>query len=197
MKNSLAVASKMNRMRTAIFCLGIACCLNAATASTLQIEITPKVAGENLQPASLRYQTSAGETFSITRVSYLVSDFALQRNDGSWLEISNSVAWLDFDRNRNSIWLEQIPAGEFRTVRFTVGLDTNPQSCRHCHISRRASAQSKPQRTALELAGRIYFSRARRLVAQRRRRTRRLGLSPRARHQRHAHHARRAARPHQ
>jgi cytochrome c peroxidase len=97
----------------------------AASAATLQIEITPKVSGENLQPASLRYQTSAGETFSITRVSYLVSDFELQRNDGSWLQISNSVAWLDFDQNRNSAWLENIPAGEFRTVRFIVGLNTN------------------------------------------------------------------------
>ena len=99
--------------------------MQATAATTLQIEITPKVCGENLQPASLRYQTSAGETFSITRVSYLVSDFALQRNDGSWLEISNSVAWLDFDQNRNSIWLENIPADEFRSLRFLVGLNTN------------------------------------------------------------------------
>jgi len=99
--------------------------LNAARAATLQIEIAPKVSGENLQPASLRYQTSAGETFSITRVSYLVSDFALQRNDGSWLELSNSVAWLDFDADRHSIWLDKIPAGEFCSVRFLVGLNTN------------------------------------------------------------------------
>jgi cytochrome c peroxidase len=105
--------------------IGIFLALNAACAATLQIEITPKVSGENLQPASFRYQTSAGETFSITRVSYLVSDFALQRNDGSWLEISNSVAWLDFDANRNSIWLDKIPAGEFCSVRFLVGLNTN------------------------------------------------------------------------
>ena len=99
--------------------------VQAASAATLQIEFTPKVSGENLQPASLRYQTSAGETFSITRVSWLASDFALQRNDGSWLELSNSVAWLDFDQNRNSIWLDKIPAGEFCSVRFTVGLNTN------------------------------------------------------------------------
>jgi len=99
--------------------------LNAARAATLQIEIAPKVSGENLQPASLRYQTSAGETFSITRVSYLVSDFALQRNDGSWLELSNSVAWLDFDADRHSIWLDKIPAGEFCSLRFLVGLNTN------------------------------------------------------------------------
>jgi len=92
--------------------------------ATLQIQITPKFSGENLQPASFRYQTSAGETFSVTRVSYLVSDFALQRNDGSWLEISNSVAWFDYEQNRDSIRL-QIPAGEFRSVRFLVGLNTN------------------------------------------------------------------------
>ncbi|HXI70142.1 MAG TPA: MbnP family protein [Verrucomicrobiae bacterium] len=93
--------------------------------ATLQIEITPKVSGENLQPASLRYQTSAGETFSITRVSYLASEFALQRNDGSWLELSNSVAWLDHEQSRNSVRLDEIPPGEFRAVRFTVGLNTN------------------------------------------------------------------------
>ena len=98
---------------------------NIVMGATLQIEITPKVSGENLQPASFRYQTSEGETFSITRVSYLTSDFALQRSDGSWLEISNAVAWLDYEANRNSVHLDKITAGEFRAVRFIVGLNTN------------------------------------------------------------------------
>jgi len=93
--------------------------------ASLQVQITPKVSGENLQPASFRYQTSAGERFSVTRVSYLVSDFALQRGDGSWLEFSNSVAWLDYDQNHDSIRLENIPPGEFRSIRFLVGLNTN------------------------------------------------------------------------
>ena len=100
-------------------------CQFGSQAATLQIQITPKVSGEPLQPASFRYQTSAGETFSITRVSYLVSDFALQRNDGSWLEISNSVGWMDYEQNRDSIRLPNIPAGEFRSIRLLVGLNTN------------------------------------------------------------------------
>lgn len=94
-------------------------------AATLQVQITPKISGENLQPASFRYQTSGGETFSITRVSYLVSDFELQREDGSWLDLSNSVAWMDYGENRDSIRLENIPPGAFRSMRFLVGLDTN------------------------------------------------------------------------
>ncbi|MBW8865143.1 MAG: cytochrome C peroxidase [Verrucomicrobia bacterium] len=105
--------------------LGYLFLATTAFAATLQIEITPKVSGENLQPASLRYSTAAGERFSITRVSYLASEFALQRDDGSWLELSNSVAWMDFDADRNLARLDNIPPGVFRAVRFTVGLNTN------------------------------------------------------------------------
>src|SRR5690348_7089996 len=98
----------MNVMRTFVLSTMLLTAAGAAPAATLQVQITPKMSGENLQPASLRYQTSAGEIFSVTRVSYLVSEFALQRGDGSWLEISNSVAWLDYDQNRDSIRLENI-----------------------------------------------------------------------------------------
>ena len=98
---------------------------NSAYAATLEIQITPKVSGEDLQPASFRYQTSAGETFSVTRVSYLLSDFELQRSDGSWLELSNSAAWFDISQNRDSIRLEKIPSGEYSAISFLVGLNTN------------------------------------------------------------------------
>jgi cytochrome c peroxidase len=115
----------MKLTRTIVAFFGILTVLNPASAATLQIQIAPTVNGEALRPASFRYQTSAGEAFSITRVSYLVSDFALQRDDGTWLEFSNSVQWLDFGENRDTVRLENIPAGEFRTVLFLVGLNTN------------------------------------------------------------------------
>ena len=112
----------MNPLCTAGLALSLLLLLTGAEAATLEIAITPKVSGDPLQPSSLRYQTSAGESFSITRVSYLASGFALQRSDGSWLEISNAIAWLDPEQGRNSLRLEKIPAGEFQSVRFTVGL---------------------------------------------------------------------------
>jgi len=108
-----------------ILCLALLAAFKLASAATLQIQIIPKVSGQPLQPASFRYQTLAGETFSITRVSYLTSDFELQRDDGSWLELSNSVAWLDFYASRDSFRLENIPPGQYRTLRFLVGLNTN------------------------------------------------------------------------
>src|SRR4051812_15686059 len=96
-----------------------------AFAATLQIEVIPKMAGEALQPASLRYQTSASETFSVTRLSYFLSEFALQRGDGSWLEFSDSVAWFDFEQNRSSFRLGNVSPGTFQSIRFSLGLNTN------------------------------------------------------------------------
>jgi cytochrome c peroxidase len=97
--------------------------LGAASGGSLQIDVTPKFSGEDVQLASLRYENSAGERFSVTRISYLAGDFALQRADGSWLQFSNFVAWLDAGQNRNSLRLENVPPGEYRSMRFSLGLD--------------------------------------------------------------------------
>jgi cytochrome c peroxidase len=95
----------------------------AAAGATLQIQITPRYGGDRVRLASLRYQTPAGETFSVTRVSFLVSDFALQRPEGSWQAIPRSIAWLDVEKDRRVLRLENIPAGEYAALRFSVGLN--------------------------------------------------------------------------
>ena len=97
-------------------------CLVCSGAS-LEFSITPKFSGEPIQSNSLRYETSAKETFSITRVSYLLSGFALQRADGSWLELTNEIAWFDMERGHSSHRVASVPSGEYQSVRFHIGLD--------------------------------------------------------------------------
>ncbi len=115
-----------HRQRTLwIICL-VAIWMTTATLAggvTLSVKVALKVAGESIQPASLRYETSARENFSITRVSYLLSDLALQRADGSWLELTNQVAWLDLEKGRDVWRVAQVPVNEYRSVRFHVGVD--------------------------------------------------------------------------
>lgn len=89
--------------------------------ASLQIEITPRFLGAPLQMDSLRYETSAGESFSFTRVSYLLSGFALQRPDGSWLELTNQVVWMDVEKERKSVQFDGVPAGTYGSIRFQVG----------------------------------------------------------------------------
>lgn len=98
--------------------------LHGASAATVEIAVHHVVAGEPLQFGSMRYGTSANEVFSVTRWSYLLGDFAFQREDGTWLELSNSVAWFDAEKQRTTTRLE-LPHDTYRTVRFSVGLNTN------------------------------------------------------------------------
>src|SRR5882672_9280363 len=85
-------------------------CWSLVLGASLEINIALKFSGEPIQPDSLRYETSAKETFSITRVSYLVSGFALQRADGSWLELTNEIAWFDMERGHSSYRVASVPS---------------------------------------------------------------------------------------
>lgn len=99
----------------------------------MEIHITPKYSGEPIQLNSLRYRNAAGETFSLSRVSYLLSGFALERGDGSWLEITNRAAWLDAEQGRNTLRLENLPSDSYRSARFHLGPD---KSDNHADVGR-------------------------------------------------------------
>jgi cytochrome c peroxidase len=92
-------------------------------ASSLEIVIRHTFNGEPLQLGAVRYQNAARESFSVTRVSYLLSGFALEQGDGLWLEFSNTVAWVDVEKGRASLRVPEIPPGLYRSLRFHVGLE--------------------------------------------------------------------------
>ena len=72
---------------------------------------------------SLRHTNGARETLSVTRLSYLLSGFALEREDGGWMEFPDHVAWVDAAKGRLSTRLNAVPAGRYRAVRFHIGPD--------------------------------------------------------------------------
>ena len=59
-----------------------------ASAATLDIEVRHTFGDQALRLDSLRYENAAGEMLSLTRVSYLLSGFALERTEdagGGWV----------------------------------------------------------------------------------------------------------------
>ena len=107
-----------------VFCIALClCACGSSQAADLEIELTPRFSGDPLQTGSLRYQTAARETFSVTRLSYILSGFALEGVDGSWYESTNTFAWIDLERSRSSLRVAGVPAGVYRSLRFHVGLD--------------------------------------------------------------------------
>lgn len=97
--------------------------IDAARAVTLEIAIRHSFNDAPMILDSLRYQNAANETLSITRLSYLLSGFAIERGDGEWYEMADQYAWIDAASRRTSIRLNNLPEGTYRALRFHVGPD--------------------------------------------------------------------------
>lgn len=94
-----------------------------AEASTLRLAVQHRVGDQPLTLDSLRYENRAGESFSVTRLSYLLSGVALKRADGSWLEMPDSVAWLSAATHRVTARFDGVVPDRYQALRFRVGLD--------------------------------------------------------------------------
>jgi cytochrome c peroxidase len=93
-------------------------------AVSLQITIRNTFKGEPLLLDSLRYQNARGERLSVTRLSYLLSGFALERADGIWVDLPDQFAWMDAAQRRTFVRFDGLPVGVYRSLRFHVGLNS-------------------------------------------------------------------------
>jgi len=92
-------------------------------AVVVDVRIRPVVVGQPLLLDSLRYEKSGEETFSVSRLSYLVSGLAFQRPDGTWVEPGFEAAWLDAFKRRNVFRVQDVAPGRYIALRFAIGLD--------------------------------------------------------------------------
>jgi len=109
------------------------CLVRLASATNLETVIQPSFTGSPLILDSLRYENSAKETLSFTRISFLLSGFALEKDSGGWTELSNQHAWCDAERHRLQFILRGIPPATYRAIRFYFGPD---EKTNHADISK-------------------------------------------------------------
>lgn len=121
----------MKNLFLAIFLGGLT--KTALLSSELELRFHPCFSGNTLLADSLRYETFTKETLSFTRVSLLLTGFALERESGGWVEIPHQNAWLDLEKQRWDFRLTGIPAGPYRAIRFFVGPD---EITNHADISK-------------------------------------------------------------
>jgi cytochrome c peroxidase len=88
----------------------------------LKINITPYFSGALLIFDSMTNLSAAGQKISVTRLDFLLSDFALAREDGTWLSPTNAVAFLGLREGRTNFQLNSIGPGNYRRIRFHIGL---------------------------------------------------------------------------
>src|SRR5262245_55558253 len=106
--------------RWLLWSFALACLGYCATAfgQKLRVEIEPQWQGQRLL---LERALSRG--VSISRLDGLLSQLALQRADGTWLESAQWTFFFSAKEQRLSAMADGLPAQEFKAVRFRVGLD--------------------------------------------------------------------------
>jgi cytochrome c peroxidase len=92
-----------------------------AAAWALDVRVEPRFDGRTLRYDEVGYATASGQTVSVTRLDFLLSDFAFRR-DGAWVELTNQFAFICGREGRTSFTLAGAPTGAVDRVRFHVGL---------------------------------------------------------------------------
>ena len=83
------------------------------------------VNGDDLLLSTSSYTNSNGETLKINRLNYIVSNFVLIGADGSETVYpkENSYFVINEGTGAATVHLEDIPAGDYKAVRFGLGVD--------------------------------------------------------------------------
>ena len=122
-RDPLICARELIGARRAVFGILAWALLASASGATLEVAMRHVFNGDVLLLDSLRYENAARETLSVTRLSYLLGGFALEREDGSWVEMPGHFAWLDAEKRRSVARLADVPGGKYRALRFHIGPD--------------------------------------------------------------------------
>jgi cytochrome c peroxidase len=99
--------------------LGIICWLvvTATVCNAATLEVRFEAHG------GLSWTTDSAQTVTVSRLAFLLSDFRLQRNDGSWVDLPGQFAFIDPLQNKLRFRLENVPPSSYQQIAFTVGLN--------------------------------------------------------------------------
>jgi cytochrome c peroxidase len=100
----------------------LALTVNAGRAGDTFLEFEPVWGTNSLRLEGSPLPATDGSLFTVSRLDLLISEVALQQEDGTWLDSRDWTAFLSLGRQRWRAQLEGMPARSFRKIRFTVGL---------------------------------------------------------------------------
>jgi cytochrome c peroxidase len=94
----------------------------SGAAPALRIGIVPRFNATALVFDKPAQTNTAGQEFSVTRLDFLWSDFALHRNGGTWLQTTNWQACIKLGENHPEATVDGLEPGNYDRIRFHVGL---------------------------------------------------------------------------
>jgi cytochrome c peroxidase len=103
-------------------CLLAAGARGSAVVPALRIEIVPRYNAAALVFDKPAQTNSAAQEFSVTRLDFLLSDFAFHRSGGAWVQTTNWQACVKLGQNLSNATVAGLEPGTYDRIRFHVGL---------------------------------------------------------------------------
>ncbi len=85
--------------------------------------VQPHFNGEPLRLNDVRYRTAAGDLIGYTRLAMLLTQITLVSSDGKVLSLPGVDAYIDIDAKLNTLHVPDVPPGDYRRIRFNVGVE--------------------------------------------------------------------------
>ncbi|MEY2466423.1 MAG: cytochrome c peroxidase [Verrucomicrobiota bacterium] len=94
-----------------------------ALGASLNVQIVPRFNNAPLVFDSITNTTTSRQNISVTRLDFLVSNFALRNTNGNWIEQTNRFAFINAREGRTGFSVNQILSGRYDRIRFHIGVD--------------------------------------------------------------------------
>ena len=95
-----------------------------ATSNSVTLNFSHYVGNEVLQLDSVSYKNALNQDFSVTKFKYYLGNIALVRKDGKPVTYHKYFLIDQEKPDSKKVVLENLPAGEYVSVHFTVGVDS-------------------------------------------------------------------------
>lgn len=92
----------------------------------ITVEFDNVVGSANLQLNTGSYSNAVGETFTITKLKYFISNISLTRTDGTVYTVPQNDSYFLVDEADEASHdaLLQVPEGEYKSIDFLIGVDS-------------------------------------------------------------------------
>lgn len=96
-----------------------------ATTGSVALQVANVAGGQAVALDGTRYQTSSGESFSLTDLAYYISNVVLTRADGSTYAAPGVYHLVNASKPSTSkLTLDNVPVGDYTGLKFVVGVDS-------------------------------------------------------------------------
>ncbi|PSL46780.1 hypothetical protein CLV51_103762 [Chitinophaga niastensis] len=96
-----------------------------AEISSLQLSITHMMHNQPLILKTVEYRNPSGESFTITRFRYFLSNFSLETAAGKMITLPAAYFLVDEANDTTKlIKLNSVPTGTYKSIRFLIGVDS-------------------------------------------------------------------------